>query len=62
EVMKILTIWGTVALPLVIITGFFGMNLHLPWQNTAHGAVYATGMMALSTLLILLYFRRKKWF
>ena len=27
EVMKVLTIWGTVALPLVIITGFFGMNL-----------------------------------
>ena len=24
EVMKILTIWGTIALPLVIITGFFG--------------------------------------
>jgi len=27
EVMKVLTIYGTLAVPLVIITGFFGMNL-----------------------------------
>lgn len=62
EVMKILTIWGTVALPLVIITGFFGMNLHLPWMNNPHGAVYSLLMMGVSTLLILLYFKRKGWF
>jgi len=62
EVMKILTIWGTVALPLVIITGFFGMNLHLPWAANSHGVWYTGGIMALSTLSVLLYFRRKGWF
>lgn len=62
EVMKILTIWGTVALPLVIITGFFGMNLHLPWQEARHGALYSIGLMAVSTFLVLLYFKRKGWF
>lgn len=62
EVMKILTIWGTVALPLVIITGFFGMNLHLPWTGNPHGSWYAGGIMAVSALLVLLYFRRKGWF
>jgi magnesium transporter len=62
QVMKVLTVWGTVALPLVIITGFFGMNLHLPWTNSPHGAIYATLLMALSTIAILLYFRNKKWF
>lgn len=62
EVMKTLTIWGTVALPLVIITGFFGMNLRLPFQDRAHGLALAVGIMALSTASVLLYFRRKGWF
>jgi magnesium transporter len=62
EVMKILTVWGTIALPLVIITGFFGMNLPLPLQDRPHGTALAVGIMALSTALVLLYFRRKKWF
>ena len=62
EVMKILTVWGTIALPLVIITGFFGMNLPLPLQDRPHGTALAVGVMALSTALVLLYFKRKKWF
>ena len=62
EVMKILTVWGTVALPLVIITGFFGMNLPLPLQDTPHGTALAVGIMLLSTFLVLLYFKRKNWF
>lgn len=62
EVMKMLTIWGTVALPLVIITGFFGMNLPLPWQHTHHGTLFAVLTMITSTILVLLYFKRKKWF
>jgi magnesium transporter len=62
EVMKVLTVWGTIALPLVIITGFFGMNLPLPLQNKPHGTGLAIGIMALSTALVLLYFKRKKWF
>ncbi|HEY2861746.1 MAG TPA: magnesium/cobalt transporter CorA [Terracidiphilus sp.] len=62
EVMKVLTIWGTVALPLVIITGFFGMNLHLPWSNDPHGTEYAVGLMAVSTIAVLLYFKAKRWF
>lgn len=62
EVMKVLTIYGTVALPLVIITGFFGMNLKLPWMGSPHGVVYAIGLMMLSILLVLYYFKRKHWF
>jgi len=62
EVMKVLTIWGTVALPLVIITGFFGMNLKLPWANNPHGTDYAVALMAISTLSILIYFKIKRWF
>jgi magnesium transporter len=62
EVMKVLTIWGTIALPLVIITGFFGMNLHLPWVNNPNGTLYSVGLMAVSTVAVLVYFKLKKWF
>jgi magnesium transporter len=62
EVMKVLTIYGTLALPLVIITGFFGMNLHLPWSSNPHGLWYVTGLMGLSIVLVLWFFKRKKWF
>lgn len=62
EVMKLLTVWGTVALPLVIITGFFGMNLQLPWTSNPHGIFYALGLMLFTTVAVLVYFRRKHWF
>jgi magnesium transporter len=62
EVMKVLTIYGTLALPLVIITGFFGMNLHLPWSSSPHGLWYVTALMGLSIVLVLWFFKRKRWF
>ncbi len=62
EVMKVLTIYGTIALPLIIITGFFGMNLPLPLQDKPHGTGIAIGLMVLSTVIVLLYFKRKRWF
>jgi magnesium transporter len=62
EVMKVLTIWGTVTLPLVIITGFFGMNLHLPWTDSPYGIDYAIALMAISTIAVLVYFKMKRWF
>jgi magnesium transporter len=62
EVMKVLTIYGTVALPLIIITGFFGMNLPLPFQHSPHALAYTIGIMALSTVAVLIYFKVKRWF
>lgn len=62
EVMKVLTIYGTIALPLVIITGFFGMNLKLPWADNPHATQYTLGLMVISTVLVLAYFRAKRWF
>jgi magnesium transporter len=62
EVMKILTIWGTVALPLVIITGFFGMNLKLPWEGSYYGTAFVLVLMAVSTIAVLVYFKMKRWF
>ena len=62
EVMKILTIWGTIALPLIIITGFFGMNLKLPWEGSYLGTALVLALMAISTIAVLIYFKIKRWF
>ena len=62
EVMKILTIWGTIALPLLILTSFYGMNVHLPLQESPYVLALLALLMVVSALLIYLYFRRKHWF
>lgn len=62
EVMKALTVVGTLAIPLVVITGFFGMNLGLPWQESKYGALYATAAMAAAAWLAYTYLRRKGLF
>lgn len=62
DVMKVLTLYGTIAIPLVVITGFFGMNLNLPWAEERLGALYAVGVMLASVLIVLGYLNRKRWF
>jgi magnesium transporter len=62
EVMKVLTVYGTVALPLIIITGFFGMNLPLPFQHSPHALAYTVAMGVFSTVAVLVYFKLKHWF
>ena len=61
EIVKVLTIYGTIALPLIVITGFYGMNISLPLQQTPHGLALVLGIMAASTIVIVLLFRRKGW-
>ena len=61
EIVKVLTIYGTVALPLIVITGFYGMNLDLPLQKSIHGLVIVIAMMVASTVSIFYYFWRKGW-
>lgn len=62
EVMKVLTIIATLFIPLTFIAGVYGMNFkvmpELEWRY-GYGMVWL--LMILVTLLMLLYFRKKKW-
>ena len=50
RVMKVLTVLGTVALPAITISSFFGMNQDdLPWIHSPHGTELAIGLMVLAT-------------
>ena len=61
EVLRILTVFSVVLLPLTLITGIFGMNVHFPGFDTA-GAWWAIvgGMVAVLAGL-LAFFRLKRW-
>lgn len=62
EVMKVLTVLGTIALPVIAISGIYGMNLKgLPFENSPHGAMYVAMMTTLLTVLLLWWLKRRGW-
>jgi magnesium transporter len=63
QVMKVLTVLGTIALPALIISGYFGMNVKgLPFAESPHGLAIVTGGMGLVTALLLGLLWRLGWF
>lgn len=65
KVVKILTVLATLALPIIVITSFYGMNLqHYPNEESHswRGAyLYIFILNAVLTTLIYLFLRLKKW-
>jgi magnesium transporter len=63
QVMKVLTVLGTIALPAIVISGIYGMNVKgLPWIDSPDAALIVAGMMAASTAGLLLLLRWLRWF
>lgn len=63
QVMKVLTVLGTIALPALVISGFFGMNTKdLPWINSAYGTEIASGLMITTTVGLLILLKKFDWF
>jgi magnesium transporter len=62
EIMRVLTVFATLATPFLMITGFFGMNFErLPWLHEPFGAWWATIVMLGMSGGMLWYFYRKGW-
>lgn len=61
DVMKLLTIYGTISIPLVVVTGFYGMNVRLPMQDSPLAVYVVVGTLAAISGVMLLYFWRKGW-
>lgn len=63
EVMKVLTIIATIFIPLTWIVGIYGMNFeHMPELRMRLGYPFAMLFMVIVAILMLAYFKRKKWF
>jgi magnesium transporter len=69
EVIKVLTIISTIFIPLTFIVGIYGMNFNtelsrwnMPELNWIYGYPFVWGVMLFITALLVLFFKRKKWF
>ncbi|WP_372938482.1 magnesium/cobalt transporter CorA [Seonamhaeicola sp.] len=62
EVMKVLTIMASIFIPLTFIAGIYGMNFkYMPELEFKYGYFAIWGLMVIVFLVLLFYFKRKKW-
>jgi magnesium transporter len=61
EIMRILTIFSVIILPLTLISGIFGMNVSLPLGNHAFAFVIIMVIMFSISIGMLVYFKYKDW-
>jgi magnesium transporter len=62
EIVKVLTIFSVIVLPLVILSQIFGMNTpSLPLQDDPRGFWIITTTMIIGVFVFFLYFKKKKW-
>jgi len=68
EIMKVLTIIATIFIPLTFIVGLYGMNFdtsispyNMPELKFYYGYPAVWLVMIIVTIIMVIYFRRKKW-
>jgi magnesium transporter len=62
EIMKILTIVSAIFIPLTFIVGIYGMNFeYMPELKKKYGYATVLIVMAISAILMFLYFVKKGW-
>lgn len=62
EIMKTLTVIATIMMPLTLIASIYGMNFkHMPELASPWGYPFAIGLMLITTVTMLVYFKRKNW-
>src|SRR3989304_4199008 len=62
DVMKVLTVWATIALPLVVSPGYLGMNFqHLPLLEWRYGPMMVNALVILLPVGLLYFFRKRGW-
>lgn len=62
DIMKFLTIFSAIFIPLTFIAGIYGTNFDfLPELHLEYGYYIMLGCMALITIAMLIFFRKKRW-
>jgi magnesium transporter len=61
EVLRVLTVFSVILLPLTLITGIFGMNVDFPGFDTAAAFWMVVGVMVATAVGLIAFFRYKKW-
>lgn len=61
KIIKILTAFSVVLLPLTVITGFYGMNVKLPFAHSESVVLGISVSMAVLIILMLGFFKWRRW-
>jgi magnesium transporter len=61
RVLRILTVFSVVLLPLTLISGIFGMNVHFPGFGTSEAFWVIVGLMVATIAALIGFFRFKHW-
>lgn len=61
EIIKVLTIFSAVILPLNFLASIWGMNVNLPFGEHKLGFLIMLSLMTAVLISMLFYFRKKKW-
>lgn len=63
DTMKILTAFSVIVLPLSLMANMFGMNVTngMPFENSPFGFWIVFLLMMIATLVLIIFFRYKKW-
>lgn len=61
EIIKLLTIFSVVLMPLNLIAGIYGMNIRLPIGQNPLAFGFLISLMLTLSLLMVFYFKIKKW-
>ncbi len=63
EGIKFLTALTAITLPAVLVGGWYGMNFeHMPELKSPHGYLFASALTLVSTVVMAIYLKKKKWF
>jgi magnesium transporter len=60
--MKVLTVMSTIALPALVISGIYGMNLKwIPFADSPYAPLVVFGFMGAATMGLLMLLRKFRW-
>jgi len=59
--MRVLTIIATIMMPLTLVASIYGMNIHLPGEDSDFSFIVILIIMLIAIGIMLFYFRRRRW-
>lgn len=62
DIIKILTIFSVIMLPLTLLSGIYGMNIsNLPYAETEFAFQFVAGAMITVVVMMIAFFSKKRW-
>ncbi|MFC2035409.1 magnesium/cobalt transporter CorA [Chloroflexota bacterium] len=61
EIVRMLTVIATILLPITVVASLYGMNIPLPFQDSAYSLLFVFLIMIVIVSSMLYFFRHKHW-